>query len=97
MKEALVSSGKDRKPAKVFSHMELRPSENGGAIADHHFTSYEHKPEPYTFGPEEGKKLAAHVLEHMGMSRPEADDETGGAIADKKGGGAEADAEMGKK
>lgn len=57
-----------KKAKKEFSHMELKPAENGGAIATHHFTSYEHQPEAHVFGKGDGKKMAAHVMEHMGMS-----------------------------
>ena len=96
MREILSSTGRDRKPPKVLDHIELRPAANGGAIAEHHYTSYEHKPEPHAFGADEGPELTKHVLEHMKMDKPEAEDETGGNIPDKKGGGAEADAEMAK-
>jgi hypothetical protein len=88
-----TNEGRERKPPKVLDHIELRPAANGGAIAEHHFTSYEHKAEPHAFGADEGKELTAHIMEHMKMSAPEAEDETGGGIADKKGGGAEADRE----
>jgi len=57
-------------PKKEFSHMELREAENGGAIATHHFTAYEHKPEMHAFGTDEGHKLAAHIEHHLGISMP---------------------------
>jgi len=59
-----------RKPAKELSHIEMREAENGSVIAEHHFTAYEHKPEPHVFGDGEGHKLAAHIEHHLGISMP---------------------------
>lgn len=102
MRDALIASNKDRerKPPKVLDGIMLKAGADGGHIAEHQFTSYEHKPEPHIFGESEGKELLEHLVKHMNIkhdmgSEPQAEKETGGAIGDKKGGGAEADAEMG--
>lgn len=91
MREALVSSNKDqeRKPPKVLEGIMLQPAVNGGVVAEHRFTSYEHKPEPHVFGETEGAELFKHLKTHLGIkhdmkSAPEAEDETGGAIPEKK-------------
>lgn len=103
MRDALVSSNKDkeRKPPKVLEGIMVRPGADGGHIAEHQFTHYEHKAEPHIFGESEGSELVDHLVKHLGIkhdmkSAPEAEDETGGRIPDKKGGGAEADREMAK-
>ena len=59
-----------KKPAKELEHIRLEEAENGGVIATHHFTAYEHKPEPHVFGDGEGRKLAAHIQEHLGIAMP---------------------------
>ena len=84
-----MSKSQERKEPKVLEHIRLTPAENGGVVAEHHFTSYEHKPETNVFGENEGKELFAHLSEHLGIkhdmkSAPEAEDETGGGIPEKK-------------
>ena len=64
MHEAL--SARPRKMKKEFRAMELRPAEGGGAVATHHFSG-PHESETHVFGADEGEKLAAHVMQHMGM------------------------------
>ena len=59
-----------KKPAKQLEHIRLEEAENGGVIATHHFTHYDHKPEPHVFGDGEGHKLAAHIEKHMGIKMP---------------------------
>lgn len=54
-------------PKKELSHIELRESENGGHVAEHHFTSYEHKPETHVFGPEDGGELISHLRENLNI------------------------------
>lgn len=62
--------GKDKIPAKELQEIALRPAENGGVIAEHRFTSYEHKSEPHVFGADEAKALSDHILSHMQMDCP---------------------------
>lgn len=52
---------------KELAHIKLTPAENGGVVAEHNFSHYEHPPEPHVFAAHEGKELAAHIGEHMGM------------------------------
>lgn len=59
-----------KKPPKEFSHMEIHPGEDGGAVVTHHFTSYEHKPEMHPFSDGDGHKLAAHIEKHIGIAMP---------------------------
>jgi hypothetical protein len=70
MRETLQSSARDRKPPKVLEDIRIKKGENGGHVIEHHFTSYEHKPEVYPFGAGQGKEAAAHLNEHMGMELP---------------------------
>ena len=55
-------------PPKELHHIELAKAENGGAVATHHFTHFDHAPEPHVFAKGDGKELAAHIGKHMGMS-----------------------------
>jgi hypothetical protein len=66
-----------KKPPKEFRQMILKHGENGGHIATHEFTSYEHEPEHHVFGKHEGAALLAHVAKHMGIdhSEPDVDDD----------------------
>lgn len=73
MMHAMSMRPKPGKMKKVMHTMELRPAEGGGAVAEHRFTGG-HEPETHVFGSDEGKKLAAHVMEHMGMKSGEAED-----------------------
>lgn len=68
---------RDRTPKKEFSHLEVTPGKNGGVTVMHHFTSYEHKPEPHIFGESEGKEALAHIAKHAGIKAetPEDDDD----------------------
>lgn len=71
MKEmAVTAPAPMRKPPKVLSHIEMREAENGGVIAEHHFTHYDHKPEAHVFGDGDGSKLATHIEKHLGIAMP---------------------------
>ena len=65
---------RSKKPAKVMENMRVMPAENGGVSVEHHFTHYDHKPEMHVFGKGEGKKFAAHMMQHAGMSAGADDD-----------------------
>jgi hypothetical protein len=67
---AVTEPSAPKAPKKEFDHMELKEAENGGAVATHHFTSYEHKPEIHAFGKDEGHKLSAHIEKHLGIKMP---------------------------
>jgi hypothetical protein len=64
---------KPKMPKKEFESMKLMTAENGGHIAEHHFTSFEHAPEQHVFAEPEGKQpvvegsLLHHVAKHMGI------------------------------
>lgn len=90
MRQAMVATNKnrERKPPKVLEGIMVKPGENGGHIAEHHFTSYEHPHESHVFGESEGNELIDHLSKHLNikhdmLSHPEAEDETGGAIPEK--------------
>jgi hypothetical protein len=70
MKEVAAEPHAPKMRAKQLEHIRLEEAQNGGVIATHHFTNYEHKPEPHVFGDGEGHKLAAHVEKHLGISMP---------------------------
>lgn len=67
---ATSEPARPRVPKKELDRIELKEAENGGVIAEHHFTSYEHKPEPHVFGDGDGHKLAAHIEQHLGIKMP---------------------------
>lgn len=67
MEEALSQPKRMKMPKKELETIHLKKAEGGGAVAEHHFTNYEHKPETHVFGADEGGKLAAHIGQHMGM------------------------------
>jgi len=64
---------KPKMPKKELEHIRVSEAENGGHIAEHHFTSYEHAPEQHVFSAMEGKQpviegsLLHHVAKHMGI------------------------------
>lgn len=68
MANPLVSMGESRQkpklPPKELDHIKLIEGEDGGHVVEHHFTSYEHKPESYPFGDSDGQKLIDHLKEH---------------------------------
>lgn len=69
LKELAASEPPRRKiPPKELEHIRLTPAENGGVSAEHHFTSYEHKPEMHVFAAGQAKQLMAHLQQHLGMS-----------------------------
>jgi len=61
------AADRPRKEPKVLDDLRVKGAENGGATVEHHFTSYEHKPETHVFGKDEGDALAQHVLKAVGM------------------------------
>lgn len=65
---AMDASPKRHKlPPKQLRHLEIRKGDGGGAVVEHVFTNYEHKPETHVFGKSEGKQLMAHLKEHIGI------------------------------
>lgn len=66
MADPYVSMGESRQkrklPPKELSHIELKEAENGGHVATHHFTSYEHRPEENVFGEGDGAALVNHLI-----------------------------------
>ncbi len=71
MKEAAATEPPRHKiPPKELEHIRLTPAENGGVSAEHHFTSYEHKPEMHVFAAGQHKELMVHLSKHLGMSMP---------------------------
>ena len=78
---------KPKMPKKELEHIRVSAAENGGHIAEHHFTSYDHPAEQHVFAEPEGKhpviegSLLHHVAKHMGIphSVVEAKNETADA------------------
>jgi hypothetical protein len=68
--EAATEAPAPKKLPKVLHHIELTAAQNGGAMAEHSFTHYEHKPEVHVFGPGDGAKLAAHLEKHLSIKMP---------------------------
>lgn len=71
MRETRTSAPRERKEPKVLDYVQVKGAENGGATVEHHFTSYEHKPETHVFGKEDAKTMADHVSKAVGMDCPE--------------------------
>ena len=67
---------RSKPPKKELEHIRLEEAENGGVIATHHFTSYEHKDEPHIFAEGQGEKMVAHLKEHGMMPGGEGGEET---------------------
>jgi hypothetical protein len=68
--EAATEAPSKVKMPKVLQEMALRKGQTGGAVAEHMFTHYEHKPEVHVFGASDGAKLAAHIEQHLGLKMP---------------------------
>lgn len=62
---------------KELEHLRIHPSENGGHIVQHHFSSAErfHEPEHHVFAKGEGGKMLAHVGKMLGI--PHSEEEIG--------------------
>jgi hypothetical protein len=65
---------KPKPPKKILENIRMSEAENGGHMAEHHFTSFEHPPEQHVFGmPADGDAkpmlpkghILQHVAEHM--------------------------------
>ncbi len=69
--EALSQKAKPRKAGpKELRSVEIEKAENGGHTVSHRFKSNDgpyHEPEQHVFGAAEGKKLLAHLAEHLGI------------------------------
>jgi hypothetical protein len=71
MKEqAAAEPPRHKTPPKELEHIRLTPAENGGVSAEHHFTSFEHKPEMHVFAAGQHKELMAHLQKHLEMKMP---------------------------
>jgi len=56
-----------KKGPKVLDEVRIRRALNGGHTVTHHYEGYQHEPKPYSFGPQEGARAAAHVARHAGF------------------------------
>lgn len=74
----------------TISRMTITPAENGGVTVEHSYKAeprimkgstrggFDHgyvEPTTHAFGPKDGKKMMAHMAEHLGMSMHEEDNE----------------------
>jgi hypothetical protein len=79
--EALSSRPKPPKKSapKEIRSIEVEKAENGGHTVTHRFMHQSegpyHEAESHVFGASEGKKLMAHLTEHLGIKGVAADDE----------------------
>ena len=64
---AIAESKHSRKPRKILDHIRVSRSLEGGHVIEHHFTSYQHEPEPHKFGPGRKADARAHLLRHTGL------------------------------
>jgi hypothetical protein len=64
--EGPARKGPMKKMAKELRSVEVEKGENGGWAATHHF--HNALPEMHPFGAKEGKKLMAHMKEHLGIT-----------------------------
>jgi hypothetical protein len=65
-----AEAAKPKKGPKVLDHLRVSRSLEGGHVVEHHYTSFQHEPRPYKFGPEDGARAAAHILRHAGLPHP---------------------------
>lgn len=65
--EVMDANYRSRGGKKSLRSITLSHAENGGHIAEHRYESagQYHEPEMHVFGKGEGKKLMAHIAEHM--------------------------------
>lgn len=64
---SVASSSKAKRTPKVLKRMEIEPRLGGGHVITHHYTSYQHDPEPHEFKKNEGGKAMAHIAKHAGL------------------------------
>lgn len=63
------ASGKSKNSKKEIRHLTITPSENGGAVVEHHFKSNDgpyHDSETHSFGPKDHAKLKKHIMSAIG-------------------------------
>jgi hypothetical protein len=64
--EGPARKGPMKKMAKDFRSLEAEKGENGAWAVTHHFNNA--PSEMHAFGAKEGKKLMAHMKEHLGIT-----------------------------
>lgn len=67
--------GRVKTPKNEFMSMALKKTANGGVVAEHRMSTFDGKEPVHAFGADEGRKLAAHITEHLGISMPGAKEE----------------------
>ena len=73
--EAVTAHTKGKKAPKVLDHLRISRSLDGGHVIEHHYTSYQHEPKAYKFGPDEGDRAATHALRHSGLPHPKLEEQ----------------------
>lgn len=71
------SKAMKKESAQKLDHMRITPAENGGHTVEHHYKvtmkgdsgafMAHHEPATHVFGKGEGKKMMAHLKEHLGI------------------------------
>jgi len=68
----MAHGGMNPRMKKELDHIRVSEAENGGHVAEHHFTHYEHSPETHVFA--KGEKhpvmeghLFHHLAKHLGI------------------------------
>jgi hypothetical protein len=58
---------KPKMPAKELEHIRVSEAENGGHLAEHHFSNFEHPPEQNVFAAGGAKPMLpkGHILQHI--------------------------------
>jgi hypothetical protein len=62
----VAHGGMNPRAKKVLAQIQVSEAENGGHVAEHHFESYEHKPEMHVFA--KGEKhpvMEGHIFHHL--------------------------------
>ena len=70
--DTVATTFKEKKPAKIVSHLEIHPHLGGGhSVHTVHTDNYAHPAVVKKFGAEEGHKLVAHVSGLLGIPKTE--------------------------
>lgn len=84
---------------KILRHVEIEPAANGGHTVRHHYkeqpthsskmgmSSRYVEPESFTFGPEQGHEMLAHVANHLHIPAEKPEEREGGEDEDGEGEG----------
>ncbi|MDE2098388.1 MAG: hypothetical protein KGL39_14130 [Patescibacteria group bacterium] len=79
MSESAKISIENRKRKKVLKEITVSRAANGGHVVEHRFDNSGPgayiDPETHVFGKADGKKVLAHIAQHMGMNDADGEEE----------------------